>query len=340
MKTKNLFYLLLALPLILSSCNKTNDEESTTNTENYDVCLEAKYLVTEYWGSEYTPGADNFSVIIAENEFMMDIGGASLSEGSYYCLDIYTPITANGKLPAGTYTLDMTESYAAGTIDGTISSLIKVDANGNFITDDEGTPFSEATLVITENHVELTAVIDNETHYVTFSGEFEYIDSAIGGGDILRTTTLTNDVEVEGEAALFVAEYDEYDYDSAYIMVMENYGEYGAGDGALFMLEVALAEGSTNISGTYSVEDGTLNIGTLDAYGMWGSWYFDTIDGELGSKYAALQGGSVTFNHDGDSCAMTLDCSDIEGHTIKATLSGAFISDSPAPESLSNIFNR
>ena len=335
MRTKNLF-LLLALPLIIVACEKQN-KESTPTLDEYDVRMEAKYLLVEYWGDEFTPGVDNYLVIIAENEFKIDLGGGSLTEGSYYCLDLYAPITEDGELPAGTYTLDMTESCAEWTIDVTVSCLIMVDAEGNYTTDDEGIPFSEATLVVEDNHAELTAVIEGKTHYVTFSGKFAKIDSTNDSGDVIRSTTLTNDVTVEGNSALFVAEPGEM---GAYILVMENYSEEGAGNGAMFMLEIAMAEGSTSISGTYSVADGTLNIGTYDAYGMWGSWYFDTVDGELSSEYAAIQSGSVTFTQDGDTCAMTLECGDEEGYSIKATLSGMLISDSYAQESLLRTFNR
>ena len=337
MSTKDLF-LLLALPLMFLACDKKTDDEINPPTpENYDVRLEAKYLLVEYWGDEFTPGVDNYSVIIAENEFKMDLGGASLTEGSYYCLDLYAPISDDGELPAGTYTFDTTESYAEWTIDGTVASLIMVDADGNFITDEEGIDFSDAKLVVKKNYAELTAVIDGKTHYVTFSGKFAKIDSTNDGGDVIRSTTLTNDVTIEGENAMFVVETGVV---GAYILVLENHSELGAGDGALFMLEIALEQGSTSISGTYSVEDGTLNIGTYDAYGAWGSWYFDTIDGELGSEYAAIHSGSVTFAQEGNTCVMTLDCYDEIDYSIKATLSGMLISESYAPEALRTMFHK
>lgn len=335
MRTRNLF-LLLALTLLCAACDKQN-EGDTPKPEEYDVRMEAKYLLVEYWGDEFTPGVDNYSVIIAENEFKMDLGGGSLTEGSYYCLDLYAPVTEDGELPEGTYTFDTTESCAEWTIDGTVGGLIMVDAEGNFITDEEGIIFSDATLVVKSESAELTAVIEGKTHYVTFSGKFAKIDSTNDSGDVIRSTTLTNDVTVEGSNAMFVAETGEA---GAYILVMENYGEEGAESGAMFMLEIALAEGSTSISGTYSVEDGTLNIGTYDGYGMWGSWYFDTVDGELGQWYAAIQSGSVTFTQEGDTCAMTLDCSDEEGYSIKATLSGMLVSDSYLPEAFVCTLNR
>lgn len=335
MRTRNLF-LLLALTLLCAACDKQN-EGDTPKPEEYDVRMEAKYLLVEYWGDEFTPGVDNYSVIIAENEFKMDLGGGSLTEGSYYCLDLYAPVTEDGELPEGTYTFDTTESCAEWTIDGTVGGLIMVDAEGNFITDEEGIIFSDATLVVKSESAELTAVIEGKTHYVTFSGKFAKIDSTNDSGDVIRSTTLTNDVTVEGSNAMFVAETGEA---GAYILVMENYGEEGDESGAMFMLEIALAEGSTSISGTYSVEDGTLNIGTYDSHGMWGSWYFDTVDGELGQWYAAIQSGTVTFTQEGDTCAMTLDCSDEEGYSIKATLSGMLVSDSYLPEAFVCTLNR
>lgn len=323
MRIKSLFYLLLAMSCILVACNKTSDDGYNDPAPNVDVTLEAKYLLTEYWGDMFTPGVDNYSVIIAENEFKLDIVGPLLTEGSYYCLDLYAPITEDGNLPAGTYTLDMSESCAEWSIDGTVSCLIMVDANGNFIPDDEGIAFSEATLVVEDDYAELTAVIDGKTHFVTFSGEFARLDSTNGSGDIISTTTLLNDVEVEGDDAMFIAVLDE---GVAQIIVTEN----SDANGAMFMFEVVLAEGSDSISGTYSVADGTMSMGTYNEDGMWGSWYLNFIDGELGDEYAAIHDGSVTFVQDGDSCQMILDCSDAKGYAIKATLSGMFVSQSLA----------
>ena len=124
----------MALPLIFAACNKKSNDD--TPAPSYDVTLEAKYFVAEYWGNEFTLGTDNYSIIIAENEFTVGLDDIILSEGSYYCLDIYAPATGNGKLPAGTYRFDMSESCAEWTIDGTMGGLIKVDANGNSITDE------------------------------------------------------------------------------------------------------------------------------------------------------------------------------------------------------------
>lgn len=317
MRTRNLFYLLLALPLILTACDKTSNEENAPDAPSYDVTMEAKYLLAEYWGDEFTPGVDSYSIIIADNKFMMDLGGSSLPEGSYYCLDIYAPISEDGTIPVGEYRFDTTESCAEWTIDGCCSALFVVDANGNFIPDDEGASFSDATLVIGDNYAELKAVTDDgKTHFVTFSGKFAKVDSTNGDGTIIHETTLIEDVEVESSVAMFIAATDG---DRAQIVVTES---EDAGNGAAFMIEVALTGGGDTLSGTYSVADGTLSAGEYNSDGMYGSWYFNMIDGEVGYAYAAINDGTVTIVQDGDSCSMTLDCTDAEGYKISATLSG------------------
>lgn len=327
MRTKNLFYLLLALPLILVSCHKNSDDVDKTPASNYDVTLEAEYLLAEYCGDEFSPGVDNYSIIIAENKFSMDLGGGSLSEGSYYCLDIYAPVTEDGKIPAGTYNLDMSEGFAEWTIDGTNSSYIEVDSNGNFIPDEEGIVFSEATLVIKDNYAELTAVIEGKTHFVTFSGKFARVDSTNEGGDVIRETTLIDDVEVESDTAMFIAVIED---DVAHIIATENVDD----NGAAFKLQVTLADGSDSISGNYSVADGTLSTGSYDSEGILGSWYFNIVDGDLGYAYAAIQDGSVAFVQEGESCHMTLNCNDAEGYTIKATMSGMLFTESSAAQAM------
>lgn len=325
--------MVLVASSVMTSCNKRSNVDNQPPTPTYDVTLEAKYLLAEYWGDEYSPGADNYSIIIAENKFLMDMGGTSLTEGSYYCLDIYAPVTENGNIPAGTYTLDMTESQKEWTIDAYCSALVVVDGNGNFIPDEEGLEFSEATLVIAENYAELTAVIEGKTHHVTYSGAFAKVDSTTGDGFIIHETTLMDDVVIEGDAALFAVE--EIGTDMRYVYVFENYGEYGAGDGAMFMLEIAYVEGGNTITGTYNTADGTLRIGTYDAYGMWGSWYFNLIDGELlYSEYAAIRDGSVTFVQEGETCTMELNCRDVFGCSIKATMSGRCMSFRVEPEAM------
>lgn len=329
MRTKNLLYLLLALSSILVACNKRGDDEGKAPATNYDVELEAKYLLAEYWGDENSPGADNYLIIISENKFEVNLGGESLSEGSYYFIDIYAPVTKDGNIPAGTYKFDVSESHTEWTIDGYACGYVEVDANGNFIPDEEGLMFSDATLVIKENYAELTAVIDGKTHLVTYSGKFAKIDST-NMEDIIRETTLLDDVEIECEDAMFISLIDE---GMAYIIAAEN-----PDMGALFMVEVALADGSDSISGTYSVADGTLGIGRFDEINMFaGSWYFDMVDGDLGSEYAAIDGGSVTFVQEGESCQMTLDCCDAQGYTIKATLSGVCFSDDNAEAAMQRL---
>ena len=231
------------------------------------------------------------------------------------------------KIPAGTYNLDMSEGFAEWTIDGTNSSYIEVDSNGNFIPDEEGIAISEVTLVIKDNYAELTAVIEGKTHFVTFSGKFARVDSTNEGGNVIRETTLIDDVEVESDTAMFIAVIED---DVAHIIATENVDD----NGAAFKLQVTLADGSDSISGNYSVADGTLSTGSYNSEGILGSWYFNIVDGDLGYAYAAIQDGSVAFVQEGESCHMTLNCNDAEGYTIKATMSGMLYTESSAAQAM------
>ena len=138
---------------------------------------------------------------------------------------------------------------------------------------------------------------------------------------------VAEDVEVENNEAMFlVIAYDGI----AQVVAVE---DYNMSNGAAFILEVALAEGSDSITGTYSVADGTLSAGKIGEDSM-GSWYFNLVDGDLGDEYAAIHGGSVTFVHEGLSCQMKLNGNDAEGNAINATLSGIIMTEEFAPEAL------
>ena len=57
MKRGKLFYLLITLSLIFAACDKSDKSRNDIpNKESYDEYLEAKYLLVEYWGDEFTPG--------------------------------------------------------------------------------------------------------------------------------------------------------------------------------------------------------------------------------------------------------------------------------------------
>ena len=136
------------------------------------VVFEAKILTGEYYGEYYTPNAGNYYIFFSDNGFSED--GNLLTNSIYYQLDVYGALyegeAVNGyiPLPAGTYTLDVNDTMAVGTIGASYSCYIKTGASAI----DVEVELDAAELVVNEDgSCVLTVMIEDVKHTVTFSGE-------------------------------------------------------------------------------------------------------------------------------------------------------------------------
>ena len=140
--------------------------------EPKDVVFEAAILTGEYYGNYYTPDAGNYYIFFTDNGF--DETGMMYTNSTYYLLDLYGPLyegeTENGyiPLPAGTYTLDATNSMASGSFTADYSLYLKT----NDTTTEIEVGYEAGELVVdAEGNCTLNVTIQGVKHTVTFSGE-------------------------------------------------------------------------------------------------------------------------------------------------------------------------
>ena len=153
-----------------------------------EVVFEAQMLVGEYYGDYYTPDAGNYYIFFSDYGF--DEGGNFLTNSIYYQLDVYGALyegeAVNGyiPLPEGTYTLDVNDTMAVGTIGYLYSCYMKTNDSEIEVE----TYFDAAELVVNEDgSCVLNAVVDGVKHTVTFSGEAQINDRRevnTGGEDV------------------------------------------------------------------------------------------------------------------------------------------------------------
>lgn len=145
--------------------------------QNQKIEITASYLQGDYYGDEYAPGVGNYFVTISD--LGLDENGYAQVLGNYFVLDLYGPMfegEGSVTLPVGTYNFDATDSMAMWTIGNEYTAYSAFDESGNCTTGEEGARFSEATLVVTESDVTLTAIINGDEYIVVFAGEADIVD--------------------------------------------------------------------------------------------------------------------------------------------------------------------
>ena len=164
---------------------KQNDQPEPPTGVN----IEAKYLYGDYYGDEYSPGVGNYYMKLSDLGITED--GYAYAGGSYYYVDLYGPLfegEGDITLPVGTYTFDANDSCAEWTIGAAYSVYIAFDENGNSLAGEDGAPYTDATLVVTESGVTLTATIDGVEHTVTFEGVADITDYRTDTGEVVEVT--------------------------------------------------------------------------------------------------------------------------------------------------------
>lgn len=141
-----------------------------------EVTFNADSFYGLYHGNKYSPDMGNYFVYLSD--LGLDDEGVARDGGTYYLLDLYAPLhegEGDVCLPAGTYSLDNSGSYAAWSIGATYTMHYIYSAAGDTATHS----FEAATLTVTAEGLTLTARIDGVEHTVTYSGDMTLINKTI-----------------------------------------------------------------------------------------------------------------------------------------------------------------
>ena len=277
----------------------TNGGGSGENVE-----MEAEYAYAFYYGDQYAPGAaDNYYLFLSD--LGLDAEGYEQANGTYYRFDIYAPISADNatKVPAGTYTIDMTDSGALWTASLSYSAYFILDEYGwDYVSNDYP---ASGTVVVGEDGTivaEVTMLMSGATHKVTYNGgNIEVFDnSSSGGGDDVVYSTLTGDWNCNLSAhTLYYQSYGDWyevGYQNWVIAIMPN---SQAGDFVQFDL-LAGADSFTSFAGEYTISDSldayTAYPGYIDDGYLAGAWYYK----EDGVTMAPFVDGWVDIVDNGD----------------------------------------
>lgn len=293
-----------------------------------DVEFTAKRFEGNYYGTQYS-SAYNYFVVVSDAGLK---GGNNKANGSYYYFDFYSNVAPTGDnhvLPNGTYTLDLNNTYAAGTIADESSYYCMMDANGGY---DKVAYYSLVTVTVTDGcfDAEIT-MIDGTVHHVVYEGELLAAPSNV-------LTTLIKDASFN---------------DSTAEITVTNYGDiYGIGKNNIYVaIKCSLRNGvndffgfdllsdaGATLAGVYEVlvddnQQGRVFIpGTLDEENMMsGSWYYTMKDGKFNNQtYAPFVGGSVEFVHsNGNNYTVVLNLVDDGRNVITGELSGIVTEEAP-----------
>ncbi len=303
------------------------------SSENVEMV--ANYAYANYFGDQYAPGyADNYYLFLSD--LGLDADGWEQANGTYYRFDIYAPISEDNatKIPAGTYTIDMTDSGALWTATLSYSAYFVLDEYGwDYVSNDYP---ASGTIVVGEDGsivAEVTMLMSGATHKVTYNGGdiviYDYASSGGGEGDG-PYSTLTGDWNCNLSAHTlyyeFYGDWYEVGYQNWLIAIMPNSQE---GDFVQFDL-LAGADSFTSFAGEYTISDSleayTAGTGYIDDEGyMAGAWYYK----EDGVTMAPFVDGWVDVVDNGDGTfTVEFDVWDDADYNLTGTWTGEIASAS------------
>lgn len=167
------------------------------------VVVEANTISGVYYAEFLAEGLGNYWVQLSRDGFNAD--GSLKVNSSFYRLDIFGKLATddNNNIPDGTYLYDATNSGIEYSLNGSNSTLMEIDANGE-VTERY---YDRAVLKVQGHKLTLEAEIDGAKHVVTFDQEYQL--PARRPTD--QISTLKTDVVMDTEG---------------YAMRCESYGDY------------------------------------------------------------------------------------------------------------------
>ena len=315
------------------------------NNDGEQVTFKALCLDGYYYGQKYGEGADRYAFFLSDQG--LNNAGQAYTNGTYYYIDAFAPVTGSTTLPNGMYMFDSKNSGAPNTINSENSQLI---LTGESVEDTVIKYLDNATMMVSDNKIVLEVVIDGQTHKVTYNGGLELEDATednggggnddpVGGQDKEAKTTLTSDHNVvfEGEHRVkwvYEGDYWQTGYSNYTIMMMNKYNGYVYGD----TLQLDIITDNTSKDGdfygtyecSYTAGKGVMMAGFTNDYAMAvGTWLFDYINGGGAyNGYAMIIEGSLTISDAGNgNSTIVLDAYDCLGNNITCNWTGVIEED-------------
>lgn len=315
------------------------------NNDGDEVTFKALCLDGYYYGQKYGEGADRYAFFLSDQG--LNNAGQAYTNGTYYYIDAFAPVTGSTTNPNGMYMFDSKNSGAPNTINSENSQLI---LTGDSVEDTVIKYLDNATMMVSDNKIVLEVVIDGQTHKVTYNGGLELEDATednggggndnpVGGQDKEAKTTLTSDHNVvfEGEHRVkwvYEGDYWQTGYSNYTIMMMNKYNGYVYGD----TLQLDIITDNTSKDGdfygtyecSYTAGKGVMMAGFTNDYAMAvGTWLFDYVNGGGAyNGYAMIIEGSLTISDAGNgNSTIVLDAYDCLGNNITCNWTGVIEED-------------
>lgn len=315
------------------------------NNDGDEVTFKALCLDGFYYGQKYGEGADRYAFFLSDQG--LNNAGQAYTNGTYYYIDAFAPVTGSTTIPNGMYMFDSKNSGAPNTINSENSQLI---LTGDSVEDTVIKYLDNATMMVSDNKIVLEVVIDGQTHKVTYNGGLELEDATednggggndnpVGGQDKEAKTTLTSDHNVvfEGEHRVkwvYEGDYWQTGYSNYTIMMMNKYNGYVYGD----TLQLDIITDNTSKDGdfygtyecSYTAGKGVMMAGFTNDYAMAvGTWLFDYVNGGGAyNGYAMIIEGSLTISDAGNgNSTIVLDAYDCLGNNITCNWTGVIEED-------------
>lgn len=315
------------------------------NNDGDEVTFKALCLDGFYYGQKYGEGADRYAFFLSDQG--LNNAGQAYTNGTYYYIDAFAPVTGSTTIPNGMYMFDSKNSGAPNTINSENSQLI---LTGDSVEDTVIKYLDNATMMVSDNKIVLEVVIDGQTHKVTYNGGLELEDATednggggnddpVGGQDKEAKTTLTGDHNVvfDGEHRVkwvYEGDYWQTGYSNYTIMMMNKYNGYVYGD----TLQLDIITDNTSKDGdfygtyecSYTAGKGVMMAGFTNDYAMAvGTWLFDYVNGGGAyNGYAMIIEGSLTISDAGNgNSTIVLDAYDCLGNNITCNWTGVIEED-------------
>lgn len=268
-----------------------------------DNVLVYEHAYAYYFGDQYTPGyADNYYLFLSD--IGLDAEGQEQANGTYYRFDIYTPLGDGTKIPAGTYTVDMTDSGSLWTASLSYSAWYILDESGwDYAANDY--PVS-GTIIVREDgsiEAEVTMLMSGANHSVVYVGGdipiYDVSEGEGGGSEGGSYSTLESDwiCNLSDHTLYYEAYGDWYEvgYQNWVIAIMPNSQE-----GDFVQFDILGGTDSSSFAGEYTISDSlgsyTAYPGYVDEGYMSGGWYYT----EDGYTMAPFVDGSLDITDNGD----------------------------------------